>query len=53
MSPAAGIQRQLNSALFERSVLSPPKLSTGLAELNSGAMEGFDLNFSIPTVTKP
>ena len=31
------LQRQLDTALFERTVLAPPKLSTPLAELHPGA----------------
>ena len=35
------LQRQLDGALFERTVLSPPKLSTPLAELHPTAAEIF------------
>ena len=35
--PLRELQRQLGGALFERAVLSPPKLSTPLAELHPGA----------------
>lgn len=35
------LQRQLNGALFERTVLSPPKLSTPLAESHPDAAEVF------------
>ena len=33
--PFRELQRQLNGAVFERTVLPPPKLSTPLAELHS------------------
>jgi predicted nuclease of restriction endonuclease-like (RecB) superfamily len=35
------LQRQLNGALFERTVLAPPKLSTSLAELHPEAATVF------------
>ena len=35
------LQRQLNGALFERSALAPPKLSTPLAELHPEAVTVF------------
>ena len=35
------LERQINSALFDRTVLSPPKLSTPLAELHPDAADVF------------
>ena len=35
--PVREVARQIDSALFERAVLNPPKLSTALRELHPGA----------------
>ncbi len=39
--PVREVARQIDSALFERAVLSPPKLSTALRELHPGAEKVF------------
>ena len=39
--PVREVARQIDSALFERAVLHPPKLSTALRELHPGAETGF------------
>ncbi len=47
------LQRQLNGALFERTVLSPPKLSTPLTELHPGAGEVFKDTYLVEFLQLP
>lgn len=47
------LQRQLSGALFERAVLSPPKLSTPLAELHPGAGEVFKDSYLVEFLELP
>lgn len=47
------LQRQLNGALFERTVLSPPKLSTPLAELNPDAAAIFKDSYLVEFLDLP
>ncbi|MBN2560622.1 MAG: DUF1016 family protein [Phycisphaerae bacterium] len=47
------LERQLNGALFERTVLSPPKLSTALRELHPGAGEVFKDSYVVEFLDLP
>ena len=47
------LQRQLNGALFERTVLSPPKLSTPLAELHPDAATVFKDSYLVEFLNLP
>jgi len=47
------LQRQLNGALFERTVLSPPKLSTPLAELHPDAASVFKDSYLVEFLDLP
>jgi predicted nuclease of restriction endonuclease-like (RecB) superfamily len=47
------LQRQLNGALFERTVLAPPKLSTPLAELHPAASEVFKDTYLLEFLALP
>jgi predicted nuclease of restriction endonuclease-like (RecB) superfamily len=47
------LQRQLNGALFERTVLSPPKLSTALAELHPEAGAVFKDSYRLEFLNLP
>ena len=47
------LQRQLAGALFERAVLSPPKLSTPLAELHPGAGAVFKDSYLVEFLDLP
>jgi len=47
------LQRQINGALFERAVLTPPKLSTVLAELHPQAAEIFKDSYLLDFLDLP
>jgi predicted nuclease of restriction endonuclease-like (RecB) superfamily len=47
------LHRQLNAALFERTVLSPPKLSTPLTELHPRATEVFKDTYLVEFLQLP
>jgi predicted nuclease of restriction endonuclease-like (RecB) superfamily len=47
------LQRQVSGALFERSVLNPPKLSTVLAELHPQAAEVFKDSYCVEFLELP
>jgi predicted nuclease of restriction endonuclease-like (RecB) superfamily len=47
------VARQIDSALFERSVLNPPKLSTALREMHPGAEEVFRDSYIVEFLELP